>query len=246
MSTNSRAALGEVLVGLTRALVHDYDVLELLDRLLHESIAAVGSDGAALAVLDQRGSVQVLAATSETARHLDLFQVMADEGPCIDSIHTGQPASGSSAVETAGRWPRYAAAARAIGVRATDSLPLRLRGSTLGSLNLFRTTEGALSAEQVEVAQAFADGSTLAIVHHRMTTNWGTVAGYLQDALNQRITIEVAKGVLKEVAGVDAAQAAAMLLVYSRESGQRLGDLAAGVVAGGDARDAVVRSATSG
>ncbi len=246
MTRNGRAAATDSLVGLTRALVKDYDVLELVDRLLREALPATGCDQAALAVLDHQRSVEVLAATSESARDLDLFQAMADEGPCIDSIAAGQAVTTWSGADTTQRWPAYAQASAALGFRRTISLPLRIRGSTLGALNLFGVDEGPLDDDVLDAAQAFADVSTLAIIHHRLTSSWDTVAAYLQGALNQRVTVEVAKGVLVETASVDAEEAGAMLLAYARDTGQRLGEVAAAVVEGGPLRTAVAGQASAG
>lgn len=134
-------------------------------------------------------------------------------------------------------------AARGAGVQAMNSLPLRLRGSTLGALNVFRHEQGALSAEEAEAAQSFADMATLVVVHHRAVGNPARVTTYLQDALNQRVAIEVAKGVLMDVCGVTAGQASAMLLTHAREHGRRLGEVAAGVIEGGPEREAVAGTA---
>ena len=115
-------ALAEAFVSLADTLVDDYDVMELLDRLSTDCVALLAVDAAGLLLTDQRGSLQVVSASTAQAHLLELFQVQTSEGPCLDCFHTsGQIAVADLASDR--RWPRFAARARQAGYRAVHALP---------------------------------------------------------------------------------------------------------------------------
>ena len=122
------------------------------------------------------------------------------------------------------------------------ALPLRLRDERVGALNLFRNTLGALADSDLAVGQALADVATIGILHHRILTKADVVNQQLQSALNSRIVIEQAKGVVAERADVGMDQAFALLRSYARRTRQRLADVAQAVVENGDTSAIVPRA----
>jgi hypothetical protein len=95
-----------------------------------------------------------VAASSEAARLLELFQLQSDQGPCLDCFRSGQPVAATD-LSADRRWPRFAGAAGEAGFSAVQALPMRLRDQVIGALNLFRGTVGAFDADTVHVSQAF-------------------------------------------------------------------------------------------
>lgn len=80
---------------------------------------------------------------------------------------------------------------------------MRLRGATVGALNLFRTEVGTMNDEDLAGARAFADVATLAILQHQAAADARQLNEQLNQALNGRVTIEQAEGVLAERSGLD-------------------------------------------
>jgi AmiR/NasT family two-component response regulator len=109
---------------------------------------------------------------------------------------------------------------------------MRLRGVIIGALNLFRADEGDMEELDVLAAQALADVATIAILHHRAASEAQVVNEQLTLALNSRIVIEQAKGILSERVGLDMDQAFSRLRKYARDHNLRLVDVAHGVVNG--------------
>ena len=132
--------------------------------------------------------------------------------------------------------------AAAYGFRAVTALPMRLRDERVGALNLFRNVSGGMAAADVAVAQALADVATIGILHQRVLTRSELVNQQLQTALNTRLTIEQAKGVLAERGAIDMDRAFDMLRGHARKTNRRLADLARAVVEGADTADFLQRS----
>jgi GAF domain-containing protein len=97
--------LTQAFVELADTLVTGYDVADLLYGLVEHCVSLLDTAAAAIMLADQRGGLQVMAASSERTWLLELFQLQNDEGPCLDCFRSGQP------VAVADRWPRFAAAA---------------------------------------------------------------------------------------------------------------------------------------
>ena len=175
------------------------------------------------------GRLQAVASTNEAADFLELMQLQAEQGPCLDCVTTGAPVSVAdlSDPSAAARWPRLVAIiSRAGAFGLAHALPLRLRGQIIGSLNLFHPSPGALPADDLALGQALADIATIAILQERTTHDSHVLTEQLQTALDSRVLIEQAKGVLAHHAGLGADQAFTMLRDYARPRQLRLAALA--------------------
>jgi transcriptional regulator with GAF, ATPase, and Fis domain len=224
--------LARALVDLADTLVADFDVVDLLQRLVEDSVDLLGASQAGLLLSDQRGGIRVMASTSEHARLLELYQVQNHEGPCLDCVRTGLPVLVPDLAEARGRWPRFAAAALEQDFRSVHTLPLRLRTEVLGALGLFRTAVGPLDPEDVEAAQALADIATIGILQQRTIARCEVLAEQLQTALNSRVVIEQAKGVLAATGRIGMDSAYVRLRGYCRPRNLPLTATAAAVADG--------------
>jgi transcriptional regulator with GAF, ATPase, and Fis domain len=226
------ALLLNTLVGLADNLVDDFDVVELLTLLSDRCVEALDVSAAGIMLASPAGELRVIASSDETMRTLELFELQAAEGPCQDCCLTGDPIVSVDLADTASRWPRFAPRALAAGYRSVYALPMHLRDRTLGALNLFRATEDAVPVADLRAAQALADVATIAILQHRDTVAATVITEQLQQALNSRLTIEQAKGMLAARTGIGIDEAFDQLRRYARQHNRRLLDVAHAVIDG--------------
>jgi transcriptional regulator with GAF, ATPase, and Fis domain len=218
--------LSETFVELADTMVVGFDVIDFLHMLTDRSAQLLNVSAAGLLLADPRGELRVLAASSEQARLLELFQIQNDQGPCLDCFRTGRPVTAADLAGPGQRWPRFAAAATGSGFRAVEALPMRLRDQVIGALNLFRAAAGPFDPAELRIGQALADVATIGLLHERNVRRSETVAEQLQGALNSRVVIEQAKGKLAERRSINMDQAFVLLRDYARNSNQRLTDVA--------------------
>jgi GAF domain-containing protein len=231
--------LTEAFVSLADTLVTDYDVIDLLHRLCSDSVTLLPVDAAGLMLSDQRGTLRVVSSSTEQAHLVELFQLQANEGPCLDCFRTSRQVVSADLGHEA-HWPRFVEHARQAGYRSVHALPLRLRSETIGVLNLFGRAPGALSPQALRVGQALADVATIGILQERAVRRQEVLAEQLQAALNSRVIIEQAKGMLAERGQIDLPQAFALLRSHARAHQQRLSDLARDVVNGATIPEALL------
>jgi hypothetical protein len=134
----------------------------------------------------------------------------------------------------AGRWPQFVAAAGQSGFASVHALPMRLRTDVIGALNLFDARAGALSAGTVQLGQALADVATIGLLQARAINHRDILAEQLQTALNSRVIIEQAKGVIAERRQLDMDQSFTVLRTAARGTNRRLSDLSRAVVEGSE------------
>src|ERR1700729_3642394 len=224
--------LSDTFVELTDTMVAGFDVIDFLHVLTDRSVQLLDVSAAGLLLADPRGELRVVAASSEAARLLELFQLQSDQGPCLDCFRAGQPVDSGDLAAAAQRWPRFAPAAQQAGFAAVQALPMRLRDQVIGALNLFRASPGAFAPADVRVGQAMADVATISLLHERSMRRSDTLNEQLQTALNSRVIIEQAKGKIAERLGVDMNQAFSLLRDHARARNLRLSDLAQAVIDG--------------
>lgn len=234
------ALLARTFVELSETLVDEFDLVELLSLLTERCVEVLDVAAAGIMLAGPGGGLRVMTSSSDAMRVLELFEVQAQEGPCLDCYRTGQPVLNVILAADGGRWPRFTVEALEAGFQSVQALPLRLRGSIIGALNLFHTDQAALADGDVEIAQAFAHAATLAILQHRAGLEGQVLNEQLQQALNYRVLIEQAKGVTAERAGLSIGDAFRALRTHARNHNLALVDVARGVI------DGTVRAAELG
>nr|WP_240897616.1 GAF and ANTAR domain-containing protein [Kineococcus vitellinus] len=220
------------LVDLADSLVADYEPSELLQRLVDECTRLLDVDAAGLLLAGRDGTLQVAAASSERVRALELLQVRGDDGPCLQAYSLAERVVAGELAEVQARWSGFAADMAAAGLRSVAAVPLRLREHRLGALGLFSGREHVPSGEDVDVAQAFADIATIAVLQQQAVHDSRTVSAQLQQALDSRIVIEQAKGVVAAQLGLDMAQAFTLIRDHARTQHLSLKHVATGLTTG--------------
>ena len=220
----------ETLVELADTLVLGFDGIDFLHTLTERCVQLLSVDAAGILLIDQRGNLSLVAASTEQARLLELFQLQNEEGPCLDCYHSGQSVACADLAVAPQRWPRFATAAREQGFAAVQAVPMRLRGQILGALNLFRCSPSAIPTEATTVAQSFANVATISILQVRALRHSEMVTEQLQTALNSRVLIEQAKGILAERLHISIAEAFTLMRAYARAHNRLLSQVARAVI----------------
>jgi signal transduction protein with GAF and PtsI domain len=215
----------EAVVSLVDSLLYDFDVVELLTELTERCAQLLDVEAAGLLLVDPLEQLRLLAATSGETRELELFQLQADEGPCVECYSSGQPVSVAELQAEADRWPRFVPAALRAGFASVHAVPMRAAGTVMGALGLFGGRPGALSDADLLVAQTLAHIASVAILQEHPPTP-ATVMPQLRNALTSRILVEQAKGFLRETLDVSVEQAFQLLRGYARTNGEHLTDVA--------------------
>jgi GAF domain-containing protein len=218
------------LVELADNLVDEYDVIDILTVLTRRSVEAIDVDAAGVMLASPGGELQFVASSSESMKILELFQIQENQGPCVDCYRDGLAITNHALSERDGRWPLFTPRALALGFRAVHCLPMRLRGRTIGALNLFRTHQGTLTDDDVLLAQGLADVATIAILQHQSSIDANTLNSQLNNALNSRIIIEQAKGMVRQATGCKMDEAFSRLRAHARNHNEGLTDLATRIV----------------
>ena len=226
------ALLARTLVELADTLVADFDVVELLTLLADRCVELLEVGAAGLMLAGPDGELRVMASSSEAMRVLELFELQSREGPCLECYRSGRPVMDQDLASVTSRWPLFAAETLAAGFCSVQALPLRWRGTVIGALNLFHVGPGEMRRPDVEAAQALADVATIAILQHRASLEAQVVNQQLQHALNSRIVIEQAKGMVAQRQGLNMEQAFSALRTHARNHNLRLVDVAEAVISG--------------
>jgi transcriptional regulator with GAF, ATPase, and Fis domain len=228
----SEERLAETFVEFADTLVDDFDLVEFLQRLVERCVELLDVSAAGLMLADAEGRLRVMASSSESLRLLELFQLQNDDGPCLDCYHSGEPTSHPDLGDAAGRWPRFAEAATEAGYATVHALPMRLRAEVIGALNLFHTEPHQLGSSVTRVGQALVDVATIGLIQERTLHQREILVNQLQTALDSRVLIEQAKGVLAERRTINPDEAFSLLREHARGHHQRLAELANTVVDG--------------
>ena len=226
------ALLSQTFVELADTLVSDFDVVELLTLVVDRCVEVLDVDAAGLMLLAPEGDLRVMASSSDAMRLLELFELQTAEGPCLDCYRTGQPVVNQDLATVNGRWPRFAPEALEAGFHSVHALPLRVRGRIIGALNLFHAEQGEIDEVDVAVAQAFADVASIAILQYRAAREAQVLNEQLNQALNSRVVIEQAKGMIAERKDLNMEEAFSVLRNHARVHNLRLVDVAHGIIDG--------------
>jgi transcriptional regulator with GAF, ATPase, and Fis domain len=232
VEVSREALLARTFVELADTLVDDFDVVELLTLLARRCVDMLGVDTAGLMLVAPEGDLRIVASSSEEMRLVEVFELQSQEGPCPDCYRTGQPTVANDLSADAARWPLFGPVALKAGFLSAQALPMRLRGVTIGALNLFRNETGALDDADILASQALADVATIAILQRRAAVQAHLVVAQLNHAGNGRGMVEQAKGLLAERASIDMEGAFSWLRNHARSHNLLLVDVAQLIIDG--------------
>jgi GAF domain-containing protein len=224
-------ALVETFALVADSLVDDYDVAELLPLLLSRCVELFPVHAGGVLLRDRRGDLHLAGTSSEEGRLLEFLQLQNDEGACLEAYQTGEMVVADD-LSNDDRWPIWGPAALALGFRSVTSLPLRLRDQTIGAMNLFGQDVGRLRGEDLYAARTIAQMTTTGILQHQALRDATTLSTQLQTALDSRVAIEQAKGVLAERHDISLEEAFERLRSEARRTKRKIGELSREITAG--------------
>lgn len=204
-------------VAVADTLTTEFDVVDLLDTLIHESVSILCMEAGGILLADGAGELQLMTSTSEAANLVELMQLAAASGPCIDCFKKGAAVSVSDIEEEASRWPEFSKAALAGGFLSALATPMKLRGRVIGTMNLFGESTAEVDERDAALAQALADVATIGILQERLIREGHLIEEQLQHALDSRIMIEQAKGVIAHSLSVSMDDAFGLLRKFARD-----------------------------
>jgi GAF domain-containing protein len=224
--TRSSAAF----IALTDTLVADFDIVDLLHTLIDACIDLLDADAGGLLLSDADGALQLMASSVEDVALVEIVQLSAEAGPCWECFRSGRPVSVADIEHDDGAWPDFRAVALRRGYRSMHATPMRLRGQVIGTMNLFSTEPGGLPPQDVALAQSLTDVATIAILQNRGARHLQALSSQLQGALESRIVVEQAKGLIAHSLNVDMDEAFGLLRRHARSTSQNLQVVAAAVI----------------
>jgi len=236
----STSRIADILVEVADTLVDDFDVVDFLNRLAARAAEITGWAAVGLMLTDLRGELQYVASSTDDAKLMELLQLQNSEGPCVDCFRSGTHVASHDLASDSVRWPVFAPRAVAAGFASVHAFPLRLREHVIGALNTFGVEPAPLSGESIRLVQALADVATIAIIQERAIAQADLLTEQLQHALNSRLVIEQAKGVVARALGTTVEDAFELLRTNARRERRRLTDLAHEVVTSPDVVGALI------
>ena len=205
-------------VAVADTLTTDFDVIDLLHTLVEQCTTILDTDAGGLMLVDGAGQLELMTSTSEAADFVEVMQLNGDSGPCIDCFTGGIAVSVPDIEKGGAKWPGFQRAALEKGFLSAHAVPLKLRGQVIGTMNLFAHQTGALSVRDAAVAQALADVATIGILQERVIRESNILAEQLHRALDSRVLVEQAKGIICHSLSVSMDEAFAVLRAYARDN----------------------------
>lgn len=224
--------LADTFVELADTLIDDFDLIDFLHVLVDRTVALLDADAAGIMLADQRGGLEVMAASSHAAELVELFELQQQEGPCLEAYRSGEPVIKSGVTEMMAAWPTFTPRLERAGFSSAQAIPMRLRETVIGALNVFTVRPGALSDGDMKLGRALADVATVGILQQRVISARDLLAEQLQGALHSRVLIEQAKGVLAGTSGLSVDQAFVLMRSHARTTGTHLRAVADDIISG--------------
>jgi hypothetical protein len=230
MPAVSAERLATVFVEVADTLVDDFDLVEFLQMLTRRVAGLFETGEVGLLLADHRDRLTFMAASDESARLIELFQLQHNDGPCLDAFRTARPVTNVDLAAAGRKWPTFAPRAAQAGFQSVHAFPLRLRSDVIGAMSVFGSAT-ELDDADTRIVQCLADVAVIGLLQERAIRRGEILTEQLQGALNSRIVIEQAKGVVAQARGLNPDEAFTLIRDYARGHNRRLSDVANAIVA---------------
>lgn len=223
------SSLASTVIEAMEAMVQDFDYVDLASSLVSSAIDLLEADAVGVMISDTTQLLHVVAASDEDMRTLEIFEIQADEGPCLDSWYSGRLVT-SDDLANDDRWDTFRRRALDLGFHSALGAPMRLRDHNIGALNVLWKEPNSATHRAIQAAQALADLAALGLTSRAVPSEATFLAEQIQRTINARVTIEQAKGMLAEQDNSDMNSAYNLMRDYSRASNSHLIDTAERVI----------------
>lgn len=220
----------EVLSEFAHTLANRYEVSEVLYRLAEHIVEILGAVGTGVALTDSDGRLHPVTGINELSLGLETLEERFQEGPCVDAYLLGKVVRVSDLSKPPEQWPRWNKEARERNVRAVLGVPLRVRDESLGAVNIYSAEPREWHDTDVKVACILADMAASYVANASALEESRRTTEQLREALESRIIIEQAKGVLANELRCTVDQAFVVLREHARRNGASLRQVAHAVV----------------
>jgi GAF domain-containing protein len=216
---------------LTDTLAEDYDVIDLLQVLVDTMIEVLEVDAAGVLLADPvSGALDLVASTDDSTRFVEAMRLGAVDGPYVEAFREARTVSIADVETLSERFQEFHDSAVAKGFRSVHALPMRLRNRTIGAVSLFRSEVGELDAGDQRAARALTDVTTVGILHERSFRASELLRRQLEHALDSRVVIEQAKGVLAQTHAISMNEAFRRIRDRSRSERAPIAEVAQRIV----------------
>jgi len=227
----SREPLYDALREFARTIQNPFEIGDVLYRL-NDTVSDVLRAAGAGIMLGTEGNLQFVTASDARVSQAERLQDELDDGPCHEAFHEGQRVvMGDLSADD--RWPGFCTQVTALGLHAMAALPMKAFGEVIGALNVYRDTPGEWSEEDLDAGELLSDIASGYILNAQRLQASQRLAEQLQMALDSRVIIEQAKGILAAKLGTDPDSAFSLLRRHARGANRKLHDVAQDVVKNG-------------
>jgi anti-anti-sigma regulatory factor len=200
----------------------DPDVVDgALNLVVELALASIGDADGVSVSLRRHGVLSTVAASDRTIMEMDADQYATSEGPCVDASVKGHWFHAES-LDTETRWPAFTPRARALGIKAILSSPLRAFDQPVGALNIYSRTASTFKVKDQQAAATFADKASVILRDAHIDVSDRQMALRFQEALRSREVLSLAKGIIMARSGTDEEGAFNSLLRLSLHEGTTL------------------------
>jgi GAF domain-containing protein len=220
----------ESLIALAEILVTRQSLEKTLRQVLELTCAALPGGDEGGIVLLEAGGPDTAIATSDVVRRVDRSQYDAEGGGPSLEAYRRQEILRIDSTANDQRWPEFADAAAAEGLRSTLSIPLIVSGDGLGTLNIYCQREYGFPAADERLAATLGSCASVTLTNARTYWQAAQLTDQLQQALATRGVIDQATGILIAKHGCSAERALHLLNVTAQRNRLTLAEVGAELV----------------
>ena len=223
-------ALLRVLSDFAHRLVGEHAISDCLHDLVEGATEVLGITGAGVSLVGEDGRLRFATAANDIVGKLERVQEDAQSGPCMDAHNSGNVVTLEDFSDDPDRWPAIAGTAEALGIVSAAGVPMHVAGTAVGALNLYHSQRRAWSDEDLEAGRLLAEAAAAYMANASTLQRAQRIAEQLQEALDSRVVIEQAKGVVAAGNDVSVDEAFRLLRNHARSHRASLRSVANAVV----------------